>query len=111
MTALQFAQPWRAEKDHLLSVFLDADSQTAVAASVAGLGLSADQARGLREVLDSALTATIYTMLLGLDACASIGGRQESYRLFSASGEQLSGDGRLEESAWEVFHGTPGDAS
>ncbi len=111
MTPLQFAQLWRTEKEYLLSAFLDANSQSAAAVAAAGLGLSPDQLRGLRELLDLVLTDTMYTLILGLDGVASIGERQESYRLFSESGDQLTGEGRLEESAWEVFHGEPEDVA
>jgi hypothetical protein len=110
MTSMEFALLWRAERDHLLSSFMDANSQSSAATVASGLGLSPDQARGVREVLELALTDTMYTLLLGLDGAASIGGRQESYRLFSEDGDQLSGAGTLEEAAWEVFHGGPGDA-
>ena len=111
MTPLQFALLWRAEKEHLLSAFLDANSQSSVAAVASGLGFSPEQARGVQEMLGLALTDTMYTPLLGLDGAASIGGRQESYRLFSESGDQLSGEGSLEEAAWEVFHGGSGDSA
>lgn len=109
MTPQEFVQLWCAEKESLLSAFLDADSSSAVSVGVAGLRLSPEQMEGLREVLGSVLTDTMYTLLLGLDGCASIGGRQESYQLRTATGEQLSGDGRLEESAWHVFYGSPED--
>ena len=105
MTSLEFALLWRAEREHLLAAFLDPDSQSSVTEIVSGLGLSPEQARGVREMLGQALTDTMYTLLLGLDGAASIGGRQESYRLFTEGGDQLSGAGRLEEAAWKVFHG------
>ena len=111
MTPLQFARLWLAEKDLLLSTFLDADSNAAVATSLRGLGLSPEQTRGLRPALDAALSDTMYKLLLGLDGAASIGGRQEVYRLFSEGGAQLSGDGELEAAAWEVFHGPTGDTA
>ena len=109
MTPIEFARLWHNEKDQLIAHFLDADSGAAVATEINALALSPGQAAGLRRVFDSALTDVMYTLLLGLDGCASIGGRQEIYSLFAESGEQLSGNGELEEAAWEVFHG-PGPA-
>ena len=76
---------------------------------MSGLGISPEQARGVREILELALTDTMDSLLLGLDGAASIGGRQESYQLFSESGDQLSGAGRLEEAAWKVFQGESRD--
>jgi hypothetical protein len=105
VTPLQFAQLWRAEKELLLSSFLEPDSGSQVAAAVTGLALSTDQVQGLRELLNVALTDTMYTLLLGLDGCASIGGEQQCYRVLAESGDELTGEGRLEQAAWEVFHG------
>jgi hypothetical protein len=89
----------------LLATFLDADSGSAVATEIDRLRLSPAQAAGLHRALDLALADTMYTLLLGLDGCAAIGGRQETYALFAETGERLSGDGELEAAAWEVFHG------
>jgi hypothetical protein len=108
MTSREFAQLWYDEKEALVSEFMNTDSQSAVAATVVGLGLSPGQLQGLKRLIDHALTDTMYTLLLGLDGCASIGGQQETYGLFSPSGDQLSGDGRLEGAAWEVFYGASG---
>lgn len=109
MTPIEFAKLWRDEKNRLLETFLDTGSCSAVAAAIGALGLSPAQLSSLRGALDSALTDTMYTLLLGLDGCASIGGRQETYALFAESGQRLSGNGELEAAAWEVFHG-PGPA-
>lgn len=104
MIPVEFARLWRNERDRLLSDCLDAGSRTAVATAIRALGLTPAQVTGLRHVLNLALTDTMYTLLLGLDGAAAIGGRQETYRLFAEGGEQLSGNGQLEGAAWEVFH-------
>jgi len=111
MTPRDFAQLWFDEKAFLVSAFLDESSQSAAAVAVSQLGLSPEQIQGLKTVLDLAIADTMYTLLLGLDGCASIAGRQEIYRLCTSSGEQLTGHGALEEAAWQVFHGTPKESS
>ena len=109
MTPIDFARLWHSEKSQLIEHFLDAGSGGAVATAINALDLSPPQASGLHRVLDLALTDTMYTLLLGIDGSAAIGGRQETYRLFAEGGAQLSGTGELEGAAWEVFHG-PGPA-
>ena len=89
MTPIEFARLWHNEKGQLLANFLNTGSGSAVAARIDALGLSPAQASGLRRALDLALTDTMYTLLLGLDGGASIGGRQETYSLYAESGERL----------------------
>lgn len=59
----------------------------------------------MREVLNAVLTDAFYTILLGLDGCAQIGGKQIEYRLADEHGNQLTGSGDIEAHAWEIFHG------
>jgi len=105
---MEFAQLWRDQRDILLEMFMDAHSGSLVATQIRNLGLSPSQVIGMRQVLYDALTDTMYTLLLGLDGCACIGDRQEIYKVFSHSGDQLSGDGELEAAAYEVFHNPNG---
>ena len=51
------------------------------------------------------LTDVFYTLLLGLDGAASLGGVQAAYRILTAEGLEVSaGDGELEAEAWKQFH-------
>jgi hypothetical protein len=59
----------------------------------------------LREVLDGVLTDTLYTVLLGLDGAASLGGEQRAYVLTDEDGTLLTRDGAIEAAAYECFHG------
>ncbi|WP_181858425.1 hypothetical protein [Winogradskyella arenosi] len=47
------------------------------------------------------MTDVFYTILLGLDGCASIGGIQETYELKDENGNQLNGE--IEGYAYEYF--------
>ena len=53
--------------------------------------------------MDGALTDMCYTILLGLDGEANIGGTQEMYKIYDESGSELTG-GEIEAYAWEYFH-------
>lgn len=111
MTPIDFVRLWWAEKESLVSQFLDSSSGNTVAGAIEALGLPASRKAELRRILDLALTDTMYTLLLGLDGCASIGGLQESYSVYAESGGRLAGEGELEVAAYQVFHGSPQDAA
>ncbi|MCS0082917.1 hypothetical protein NDJ28_10740 [Vibrio alginolyticus] len=51
--------------------------------------------------MDDSLTDALYTILLGLDGCASIGRHQIGYKLQDELGRELTGD--LEELAYEAL--------
>ena len=103
MTPAEFVRLWRAEKDGLLAAYLDDGTATAVGTKIAGLGLTHEQSVILREVIDGVLSDAFYTLLLGLDGCASIGGEQVAYRLEDEDGNPLTGSGEIEEEAYSAF--------
>ena len=53
----------------------------------------------------SAFTDLAYTLLLGLDGEAQIGGIQHTYQLLDEEGNKLAGEGEIGSFAWEYFHG------
>ncbi|MGB0871049.1 MAG: hypothetical protein ACPGSD_15770 [Flavobacteriales bacterium] len=55
----------------------------------------------MENIMDVALTDVFYTILLGIDGCASIGGVQEDYELKDENGNLLSGD--IEGYAYDYF--------
>ncbi len=75
-----------------------------MADKIAQLQLEPDKLKLLSQILDGVLTDAFYTVLLGLEGQASIGGRQEAYRLCDAQGTVLTG-GEIESEAWRAFHG------
>ncbi len=106
MSAEEFVRCFRREKDILLSAFVDASSGSSVACEVATLATSAEQRAALRRILDTAVTDTLYTILLALDGCSSLGGVQQKYRIFDEHENEIcSGDGRIEALAHDYFHG------
>jgi hypothetical protein len=104
MTPAEFVRHWQTEKDGLLELFMSTAGETLVSQRIASMGLSEQQTIALRDVLNLALTDTFYTLLLGLDGAASIGGVQHSYRVFDEDGDLICGDGRVEAEAYAQLH-------
>lgn len=104
MTLEQFVDCFAKERAELLSAYLTPSSSLQVATDIAALHLSDEQAKVMRRIVDGILTDSFYTVLLGLDGAASIGGRQEMYDLRAEDGTPLTGSGNLEVLAFERFH-------
>lgn len=108
MTPDQFIDCCAEERASLLAAYFDPSSGASVAADIQSLQLSEEQRQLLQKIVGGVLTDTFYTMILGLDGAASIGGRQEGYVLHAEDGTELTGSGLLEGLAYERFH-THGD--
>lgn len=77
MDGKEFVANWSALKAELLAAFMAPDAASAVAAQIQEMGLSAEQTVQLRNVLNTVVRDTMYTLLLGLDGEASIGNIQQ----------------------------------
>ena len=104
MNAAEFVRRWKHEKEELLGSFLSPTSESAIPTMIDEMNLSPTQHEALRTILDTVLTDTMYTLLLGLDGSASIGGVQETFRIEGESGTVVSTCGELELEAWRQFH-------
>lgn len=102
MTAKEFVENFKLEKNSLLLEFTNIDSQSDVQQLIQSMELNEEQSEILKQVLDSVLRDTFYTILLGLDGCASIGKNQELYEIKDEDGNLLSGE--IEGYAYEYFH-------
>ncbi|MDZ5603815.1 hypothetical protein SJI00_13615 [Pseudomonas sp. RP23018S] len=100
MDAQQFVALWKAEKAAAVQSLHTPATQ--VSAQLAAMQLSEVQTRQLHALLDGVLTDVMYTLLLGLDGCASIGGEQHDFSLRNEAGEPIDG---LQSEAYEQFHG------
>jgi hypothetical protein len=101
MTTEEFVKAFYTEKQDFLKEYLLDNSQTEVGELIKKLKLTVNQTEIMAKVLDSAFTDIFYTILLGLDGAASIGGTQELYELKAENGNQLSGE--IEGYAYEYF--------
>ena len=101
MTPREFVDGFAREKRSLLELYLKGPD-TEVARKIAELALPPEKQHILVEIIDGALTDAFYSILLGLDGAASIGGRQVDYQLRDEEGAVLT-DGEIEAHAWEAF--------
>jgi len=102
MDAKEFVANWNALRAELLASYLSPDGAGDVAARVRAMGLSTGQHEQMRDVLDGVLRDTMYTLLLGLDGAASIGGDQQAFTIADEEGNVIEG---IEEEAWACSQG------
>lgn len=103
MTPEGFVKGFYLERQFLIDSFFDPENRSEVAAIIKSLDLDEKQTERLRQVLSGALRDTLYSVLLGLEGEASIGGIQTTYKLLDEENNELSG-GDIEAFAYEYFH-------
>jgi len=79
MDAQAFVAGWKHEKTSYIQMLKHGDLQASQ--QVAALNLTPTQTEQLWSLLDTVLTDTMYTLLLGLDGAANIGGVQQNFQL------------------------------
>lgn len=102
MTTEEFVKAFYNEKQYSLKEYLSENSKTEVGELIKSLNLDEQQFEILKKIFDGLFTDVFYSILLGLDGSASIGGIQEVYDLKDENGNQLSGE--IEGYAYEYFH-------
>lgn len=103
MTGEEFVRLCFSEKQTMLREYCTPDSETKVGALLRELMPAGTDWEKLRELLDTVMTESWYTMLLALDGSASLGGEQMTYELRDEDGNLLNECGELEAAAWDVF--------
>lgn len=101
MNAEEFVKAFYTEKQDLLKEYLSKNAETEVGQLIKSLNLTSEQSLIMKNLMNTALTDVFYTIFLGLDGCASIGGVQEDYELKDENGNPLSGD--IEGYAYDYF--------
>jgi hypothetical protein len=87
---------------------LQPDSGSTATAKLQALQLSSEQTGLVLELLDQVLGDTLYTLLLGLDGEAQVGGEQQRVRLINEAGAEISPCGELEAEAYaQLIEGRP----
>lgn len=105
MTPKEFVKLFFDEKEDLIKYYFGGKKETEVSIKIAELNLEKEQLELLKSIINSVITDTMYTILLALDGCASIGGVQEMYKLYDEQGNLLTDAQGLDEVAWKLFHG------
>jgi len=103
MDAKTFVKHWKEEKESLVREYLNHNSESEVALKIKEMELSSEQLVQLRDIVDEILSDTFYTLLLGLDGAASIGGLQEEFIIYDEEGSLVASGGELEAEAYEHF--------
>lgn len=107
MTTEEFVKNFYLEKQNILRSAFDNQSEykTLVSTKIGELNLNEAQIQQLKNIISNLLTDTFYTILLGLDGSASIGGSQQSFKIYDEEEQLISESGDLESYAYEYFHG------
>lgn len=102
MNTEELVKAFYTEKQDFLKEYLSENPESEVGQLIKSLNLTDEQNVIMKKVMNSTLTDAFYTILLGLDGSASIGGIQELYELKDENGNQLNGE--IEGYAYEYFH-------
>lgn len=104
MTPGEFVKGFYTEYMLLLEEYFKADSRSEVAPMINDLHLDENKTVLLQRIISGALTDVFYTILLGIDGEASIGGKPVAYTLLDEDKNELTG-GEIEAAAYHYFHG------
>ncbi|MEJ2143094.1 MAG: hypothetical protein P8Y24_12210 [Gammaproteobacteria bacterium] len=106
MDAKEFVKNLKKEKDDMFELYTSNNGETEVSALINKLDLNSEQKEKLKPVIDTLLTDTYYSILLGLDGSGSLGGIQQTYKIYDEDNNLISDCGEIEAEAWEQFHGS-----
>jgi hypothetical protein len=101
MTPEEFVQEFRELKEYIENGYFSQGSEISRIERLVEAGFSQNQIQLVNAIVSEALTDALYTVLLGLDGCASIGHNQVLYNLQDEEGNQITGE--IESYAWEQF--------
>jgi hypothetical protein len=100
--AEDFVRAFKNEKEGLLDACFST-SYPEMWDLINSLKLNTKQMESLRKIIDLVLTDAFYTVLMGLDGEANIGGVQQHYKIYDEKNNLISKCGELEVAAYEVF--------
>ena len=103
MTPEEFVQEFKELKLYIQEEYFSESGDISRLKSLRNAGLNFEQIQLVKSIVADALTDSLYTVLLGLDGCASISRHQEMYKLIDEQGRELTGN--IESIAWGHFHG------
>lgn len=104
MNAKEFVKSWKREKDYLLELYTKRTNESGISKDYNELNLSNEQKLNFNKIVNTILTDAFYTLLLGLDGEANIGGIQHSYKIFDENDVLISAVGEIEAEACNEFH-------
>ena len=103
MKAQEFVAAWKRDKDDLSLGMRIHMGQHSSQKKLRTLNVTVAQREQVIAIVDGVLTDVFYTLLLGLDGSGSIGGIQQTYKVYGEDGELISDCGDIEAEAAEAF--------
>ena len=103
MTGKDFAKLCYEEKKSILNSYFANEAQSAVSLIINRLIASGASKEELYKLVDTVMTDSFYTLLLGLDGACSLGNEQVTYKLYDEDGNFLNPCGEIEENAYNYF--------
>ena len=100
MTAEEFVKNCYKEKENMQKIYFDKDKETYVGEQIKSIVSKGISTKEIKELIDSVMNETFYTMLLGLDGETSLGDVQMQYKLFDENDNLIEG---IESSAYDTF--------
>lgn len=100
MTAEEFVKNCYKEKENMQKIYFDKDKETYVGEQIKSISSKGISTNEIKELIDSVMNETFYTMLLGLDGETSLGDVQMQYKLFDDNDNLIDG---IEENAYDIF--------
>ena len=102
MSSEEFVSEFYELKSQLETNYFSDNNENSRLSELVNAGLTDEQIYIVKNITSDLLTDALYTILLGLDGCASIGNKQIDYKLLDECGNEITGN--IESFAWEKFH-------
>ena len=103
MTGEEFVKLCYTEKESVLKLYFDRNSEAEVSEKIHRLIADGTDRDVLMDIISSVLNETYYTLLLGLDGEAAIGDVQMTYKLYDENDNLINECGEIEAAAYEYF--------
>ena len=100
MIAEEFVKNCYKEKENMQKIYFDREKETYVGEQIKNIVSKGISYEEVKELIDSVMNETIYTILLGLDGETSLGDTQIQYKLFDENDNLIEG---IESSAYDTF--------
>ncbi len=100
MTAEEFVKNCYKEKENMQKIYFEKEKETYVGKQIKNIVSKGISNEEVKELIDSVMNETFYTMLLGLDGETSLGNVQMQYKLFDENDNLIEG---IEENAYDIF--------
>lgn len=103
MNSKDYVELFYKEKNNMLKIYFRNPDISQIGLKIKNLNLNSAKISELQNIIDEVISETMYSILLGLDGEASIGGVQQMYKLYDESGCCLTDSGEIEQYAYEYF--------